>query len=294
MVKRASDAAKVRRRIIGVSRFSSGSLARQLQANGIETISCNLLDEDAVAKLPDAANAIFMTGMKFGSTGQEAATWAMNSYLPGVVCRKFVRSRIAAFSTGNVYGLTSVAAGGSRETDAPCPVGEYAMSCLGRERVFEFFSRERRIPMALIRLNYACELRYGVLVDLAQKVWAGEAVNLSMGHFNVIWQGDANAMALQAFGHLSTPPFAINVAGQEVLSVGAVCEQFARLMKRQARFSGAESGTALLSNAQKSLELFGHPRVKVEQLMEWIADWVMRGGATLGKPTHFESRDGKF
>jgi len=294
MARRASDAAGVKRRVIGVSRFSSGDQAKEFQSHGIETISCNLLEEEAVAGLPDVPNVIFMAGMKFGSTGREAITWAMNSYLPGVICRKFARSRLVAFSTGNVYGLTSVAGGGSRETDAPVPVGEYAMSCLGRERVFEFFSREHKIPMTLIRLNYACELRYGVLVDLSRKVWREEVIDMTMGYFNIIWQGDANAMVLQAFAQVAAPTLVLNVTGPETLNVRHVCERFAHLMNRSVTFSGAECDAALLSNAHKAFELLGRPRVSAEQLIEWVADWTMRGGATLGKPTHFESRNGKF
>src|SRR2546426_11108791 len=202
MAKRASDLAKVQRRVVGVSRFSSREQETQLQAHGIETIRCDLLDEESIARLPEVLNVIYMVGFKFGATGQEATTWAMNSYLPGVICRKFRRSKIVAFSTGNVYGLTPVSGGGSRETDVPNPVGEYAMSALGRERVCEYFSRSLKIPMALIRLNYAAELRYGVLVDLAQRVWAEQPIDLAMGYFNTIWQGDANAMTLQAFGHV--------------------------------------------------------------------------------------------
>ena len=294
MARRASDAAGINRRVIAASRFSSADLTQQLHARGIETLSCDLLDDLAVARLPETPNVIFMAGRKFGSTGQEATTWAMNSYLPGVICRKFRRSRIVAFSTGNVYGLSPVAGGGSRETDAPSPVGEYAMSCLGRERVFEFFSQEYNIPMALIRLNYACELRYGLLVDLAHKVRAGEVIDLSMGHFNTIWQGDANAMALQAFAQLRSPPRVVNVTGPELLSVREVCEQFGRLMKRPLKFSGTECDAALLSNAHQAFELWGRPRVNAEQLIGWVADWILRGGSSLGKPTHFESRDGKF
>ncbi len=294
MARRASDTAGVRRRVIGVSRFSSPEAAACLQAHGVETIQCDLLNEDEVFKLPDAANVIFMAGMKFGSTGQEAATWAMNSYLPGVVCRKFRRSKIVGFSTGNVYGLTPVNGGGSCETDALQPVGEYAMSCLGRERVFEHFSRTLGIPTTLIRLNYACELRYGVLVDLAQKVWRGESVPLSMSCFNEIWQGDANAMALLALAHASVPPFVVNVTGPELLVVREVCAQFGRLMDRPVNFTGSETPIALLSKAGRAFDLWGNPRVSADQLIEWVADWILRGGATLGKPTHFESRDGKF
>jgi nucleoside-diphosphate-sugar epimerase len=253
-----------------------------------------LLYDEQVAKLPEAANVIFMAGMKFGSVLNSPETWAMNSYLPGLICRKYRHSRFVAFSTGNVYGLTSVKGGGSREEDLPQPVGEYAMSCLGRERVFEYFSRSLHIPMVMIRLNYACELRYGVLVDLARRVWNGESIDLSMGHFNTIWQGDANAMALRAFDHVAVPPWVVNITGPETLSVRQVCEQFGRLMNRSVCFTGTEADTALLSNPKRGLDLFRPPRVDADQLIAWVADWVSRGGRSFNKPTHFESRDGKF
>jgi nucleoside-diphosphate-sugar epimerase len=293
MARRASDAAGVRRRIIGVARFSAGG-QDALEAEDIETIRCDLLEEEQVAKLPEAANVIFMAGMKFGSTFSPCTTWAMNSYLPGVICQKYPHSRIVAFSTGNVYGLTSIKEGGSREEDLPRPVGEYAMSCLGRERVFDYFSRSLEIPMALIRLNYACELRYGVLVDLAHCVWNDETIDLRMGYFNTIWQGDATAMILRAFDHVAVPPSVVNVTGPETLSVCQVCEEFGRLMNRPVRFIGTEADTALLSNAKRGLELLGPQRIDAEQLIAWIADWVSRGGKCLDKPTHFESREGKF
>jgi nucleoside-diphosphate-sugar epimerase len=294
MAKRASDAAGVARRIIGASRFSSPTAAAYLEAHGVSTIPCDLLDDDAIARLPDAPNVLFMAGMKFGATGNESATWAMNSYLPGVVSRRFRRSRIVAFSTGNVYGLVPADGSGSREGDAPNPVGEYAMSCLGRERVFEYFSRSAGVPMATIRLNYACEMRYGVLVDLAQKVWRGDPIPLEMGHFNVLWQGDANAMTLNAFAHATSPPFVINITGPERLSVRSMCERFGELMGKTPQFNGAAGGTALLNDARRAFELFGQPRVQADQMISWIAGWVMRGGPLLGKPTHFESRNGKF
>ena len=293
MAKRASDVADVRRRVIGVARFSSGG-REALESHGVETIPCDLLDEGEVAKLPDAANVVFMAGMKFGATGNESTTWAMNSYLPGIVCRKYGRSRIVAFSTGNVYGLAPVEVGGSREGDVPQPVGEYAMSCLGRERVFEYFSRKLGIPMAIIRLNYACEMRYGVLVDIARRVWNGESIELGMGYFNTIWQGDANAMTLRAFDWLATPPWVVNMSGPERLSIRAVGEQFGRLYGKPARFTGTESTTAFLSNARAGLERLGAPRLPVSRLIEWVADWVAGGGKLLGKPTHFESRDGRY
>jgi hypothetical protein len=294
MAKRASDAAGVRRQVIGVSRFSSGELEHQLQAQGIQTIRCDLLDPAQLARLPDAPLVVFMTGMKFGSTGQEALTWAMNSYLPGMVSQRYQRSRLVAFSTGNVYGMTPITLGGSLESDPLNPVGEYAQSCLGRERIFEHFSRSLGTPMALLRLNYATELRYGVLLDLAQRVHRGEVIDLAMGAFNVIWQADANAMSLRAFEHVSSPPLVLNVAGPELLSVRRVSEQFGRLLGKAVSFRGNEAGDALLSNGQLGHRLFGYPRVGVQQMQQWIADWVQRGGASLGKPTHFEVRDGQF
>ncbi len=297
MAKRASDAAgpaAAGRRIIGVSRFSNPGDEASLRAHGIETIRCDLLDEAAVAKLPDAPNVISMTGMKFGASGNEPLTWAMNVLLPAIVCRKFRRSRIVAFSTGNVYGLSPVARGGSVESDTPSPVGEYAMSCLGRERMFEHFSRALGIPVVLLRLNYAVELRYGVLADLARKVRAGERVDLAMGHFNCIWQGDANAMTLQAFDHADSPARVLNMTGAETLSVRETCATLASHMKTAAKFAGTESATALLNNSSKSHTVLCAPRVPVSQVLKWVADWTQRAGPTLGKPTHFESRDGRF
>jgi nucleoside-diphosphate-sugar epimerase len=279
--------------VIGVARFSAGGEA-DLCAHGIETARCDLLDAGDVGRLPDAANVVFMAGRKFGSTGDEAGTWATNAYVPGVVCDRYRDSRIVALSTGNVYGLVPVAAGGSREKDPPRPDGEYAMSCLGRERVFEHFSRAHGTRVAIIRLNYACELRYGVLVDLARKVWAGEPIDLGMGYFNTIWQGDACAMVLRALEHAASPPRVVNVTGRETLRVRAVAERFGQLMDRAVRFTGTESDTAILSNADRGLALLGEPRVAVNRLMDWVADWVMRGGRDFGRPTHFESRDGRF
>jgi nucleoside-diphosphate-sugar epimerase len=294
MARRASDAAGGRRRIFGVARFSSPGLADRLQAHGVEPVRCDLLDPGQLDRLPDAENVVAMLGMKFGATGQEALTWAMNSHLPAVVCDRYRKSRIVAFSTGNVYGLSPAHLGGALETDPPRPAGEYSISCLGRERMYEYFSRTWDMPMALLRLNYACELRYGVLVDIARKVQAGEPIDLAMGHLNAIWQGDANAMALCAFTHLSSPPTVLNLAGPELLSVRRVAEEFGRLLDRPVTFRGAEAADAFLSNAQKAHALFGYPRVPVGRLIGWVADWVRRGGASLDRPTHFEVRDGKF
>jgi len=294
MLHRGSAAAGVRRRIIGVARFSAGHLQAELESQGIETIRCDLLDEAAVGRLPDAPNVFYLPGMKFGSTGQESLTWAMNTYLPAIVCKKFSGSRIVALSTGNVYGLVPVNSGGSVESALPEPIGEYAMSCLGRERMFQYFSSRLNIPVVLIRLNYACDLRYGVLVDLAQKVWHRQVIELGMGHFNTIWQGDANAMIAQALTRTQSPPAILNVTGPELLTVRESCEQLGRIMGCTPQFSGKESGTALLSNAQRAIGWFGPPFVTAPELLVWVAEWIMNRGTTLNKSTHDEARDGRF
>jgi nucleoside-diphosphate-sugar epimerase len=294
MARRAADAAGVRLRVIGVARFSSTGLEARLGAQGVETIRCDLADPAQLKDLPDAPNVIFMTGMKFGSTGNEATTWMMNVYLPGMVCQRFSRSRIVALSSGNVYGLSAVVQGGSVESDPLRPVGEYAMSAVGRERIFEHFSRALGIPMALLRLNYANELRYGVLSDLARAVWNEQPVDLDMGSFNAIWQADANAMVLQSFDHLANPPRVLNLAGPELLSVRRVAEDFGRLLGKRVTLRGQEAADALLSNAQLAHRLFGYPRASARQMVEWIAEWVQGGGESLDKPTHFQVREGNF
>jgi nucleoside-diphosphate-sugar epimerase len=294
MARRAGERGGRAGRVIAVSRSFAAGLDDRLRTSGVETVACDLLDRRALEGLPEAPNVVLMAGRKFGSRGAEWLTWAMNAYLPGLVMERFPASRIVAFSTGNVYGLSPVAEGGAKETTAPRPVGEYAMSCLGRERLFEYFSRERSIPMAILRLNYACELRYGLLVDLAQRVLAGQPVDLAMGHFNTIWQADANAIALRAFDHVSTPPFVVNLTGPEILGVRQTCEQLSRAGGRSVTFAGVESTTALISNAQLAERLFGPPGFPPDRIMRWIVTWLQRGGPTLNKPTHFESREGIF
>ena len=293
MARRASDAVGARRRVIAVSRFSSKRIESQLQADGIETIGCDLLNADELGALPEAPNVVYMAGRKFGSTGNEPLTWAMNTHVPSLVAQKFRHSRIVAFSTG-IYGLTPVRLGGPVESDPPNPEGEYYASCLGRERIFQHFSQTLGIPMTLIRLSYANEVRYGVLVDVARRVWAGESIDLSMGHAHVVWQGDANAMALQSFDHVAIPPRALNVTGPELISIRTAAQQFAKLFDRPATFTGDEAPEALLCNAALAHRLFGLPRISVDQMILWIAAWVRRGGESLGKPTHYEVRDGKF
>jgi nucleoside-diphosphate-sugar epimerase len=294
MARRASDAAGRPRRVIAVSRFSDQAQEAALQSHGVETIRCDLLDAAAVGQLPEADNIVFMAGRKFGSTGDASLTWAMNCHLPSIVCQRYRASRILAFSTGNVYGLAPVGSGGSTEDDPLRPVGEYAMSCLGRERLFEYFSRTLGVPVVLLRLNYATELRYGVLVDLARQVHAGHPVDVTMGYFNVIWQADANAMALNALRHVTSPATALNVAGPEQLDVRGTCLAFGQAMGVPVTFTGTEAPDAILSNGARGWARLGQPRVDADRLIAWTADWVQRGGRTLDKPTHFASRDGGF
>jgi nucleoside-diphosphate-sugar epimerase len=295
MARRAADRAGGHRRVVGVSRFASDfRLETQLKSWGIDTLRSDLADPRAYAALPDAPNVVYMAGLKFGSSGQEPLLWAMNALVPGRVAERYRDSRIVAFSTGNVYGLSPVKDGGSIESDPVAPVGEYAMSCLGRERIFQHFSRTAGTKVAILRLNYATELRYGVLVDIAHRIVSGEPVSLAMGHLNAIWQADASAIALRSLPYAAQPAFMLNVAGPELLSTRRVAEDLARRLDLPVRFEGEEAPSALLSNAQRSHALFGYPRVSVEQMIAWIADWVRRGGESLGKPTHFEERAGRY
>lgn len=292
--KRAIDSAGVDKKVIGVSRFSTPGIQLSLIDAGIDTIIADLLREDNLNDLPDIQNVIFMAGRKFGSTDNEGLTWAMNTYLPGRVAEKYRNSRLVVFSTGNVYPLTQISHGGASESTEVNPIGEYAQSCLGRERIFEHFSAQFGTPMTILRLNYAIELRYGILLDIAEKVYAEETISLEMGHVNVIWQRDANAVALQSLAHCQTPPLILNVTGPETISIRHLALQFADIFNKTVKLEGEESETALLNNAGLCHQLFGYPRVSLGQMIEWVAEWVLSGGKTYEKPTHFKVRDGKF
>ena len=291
---RAKRAAPANARVIGVSRFSREANRRLLEDAGIETISADLLDEDALPRLPDVPNVIHMAARKFGSTGDEAPTWAMNAYLPARVAERFQSSRIVAFSSGNVYPLSPVAQGGSTETAPLEPVGEYAMSAVARERLLTYMSKTHGTPMAILRLNYAVETRYGVLLDIGTRVFERKPIDLGMGCANVIWQGDANSICLRSFAHCSSPPFVLNLTGPETLSVRWIATRFGQILGVEPVYEGEERTTALLNNAARSFRLFGYPTVSADELIEWTAQWIGAGGRTLGKPTHFEARDGKF
>ncbi len=294
LARRALDQADRRRRVIGVARFSNPRVRTQLESAGVETITADLLEPGALASLPNAPNVIYLAARKFGSTGNEPFTWAMNTYLPACVADRYRDARIVALSTGNVYPLTPAEGGGPNEDHPPDPVGEYAQSCLGRERMFQYFSQRHGTPVTLIRLNYAIDLRYGVLLDIATKVYTGEAVDLSMGHVNVIWQGDANTAILRSLSYCASPPFILNLTGPQILSVRQLALQFGQHLQREPIFEGSEAPAALLSDASRYARLMGPPRVPLERMIDWVAHWVRIGGPVLDKPTHFQVRDGKF
>jgi nucleoside-diphosphate-sugar epimerase len=294
LARRAANQASAKKRIIAVARFTNRDLVSQLSSEGVETIACDLLEPGALSSLPDIRNVVFMAARKFGTTGSEYLTWAMNTHLPGLVAERYRDARIVAFSTGNVYPLQPVNQGGAQESTPVEPQGEYAQSALGRERMFEYGSAQWRTPVVILRLNYAIDLRYGVLVDIATSVFHRRPIDLSMAAVNVIWQGDANAMCLRSFAHCQSPPLILNITGPETLSVRSIAEEFGHRFELEPLFSSKETPTALLSNATKAHQLLGCPTVTPCEMMDWIANWIKRGGVMLNKPTHFQTRDGKF
>ncbi|WP_282162461.1 NAD-dependent epimerase/dehydratase family protein [Ulvibacterium marinum] len=294
LAKRAVDAAGLHRRIIGASRFSNKGLHQELTDFGIECIPVDLLDDEALMKLPDAKNVIYMAGNKFGTSGNEHFTWAMNAYLPGRVSEKYKNSNIVVFSTGNVYPFVPTDSEGATEKIKPSPVGEYAQSCLGRERVFEHFSIKNGTKMLIYRLNYALDLRYGVLLEVAKAVANQNPIDLSMGFVNVIWQGDANEYAIRSLLHCESPAKKLNVTGPEIIAVQWLAEEFGKLLGKTPIFENRPSETALLNNSVQAYKLFGDPSVSLAEMIRWTAHWVKTGGEQLGKPTHFQERKGNF
>ncbi len=291
MAKRAAPS----KRVMGVARFSEPGVREALVGAGVEPISADLLDRAQLENLPKAANVVFMAGRKFGATGDVPLTWAMNVQVPAMVAEVFKDSRIVAFSTGCVYPFVPVDSGGANEDVPPIPPpGDYATSCVGRERMFEFFSNRHGTPGRLFRLNYAIDMRYGVLHDIGRKVRDDEPIDLSMGHVNVIWQGDANAIALRCLAHATTPTTPINVTGPETIEVRWLAGEFGKLLGRQPKFTGAPAATGWLNDSRRMVEEFGKPSVPLARMIEWTADWLARDMATLNKPTHYEVRDGKY
>jgi nucleoside-diphosphate-sugar epimerase len=298
LLRRALDALEraggPRRRVYAVSRWSAGDAARALDAAGVETVRSDLTSRADVARLPDAPNVIYMAGQKFGTRDSPATTWAMNVVAPVLCAERYAESRIVAFSTGNVYPLVPASGGGATEDTPVAPVGDYAASCVGRERVFEHFSASRGTRVAIFRLNYAVDLRYGVLVDVALRVLRGEPVDVTMGHVNVIWQGDANCAAVECLAHASAPPFVVNVTGPSILSVRQLAREFGRRFGREPVLTGEEAPDALLSDTARMRRTLAPAIVPEGRLVAWVADWVLRGGTLLGKPTKFEVRSGEY
>jgi nucleoside-diphosphate-sugar epimerase len=290
MAKRAAP----NKRVIGIARFSTPGGREALEAAGVEAITCDLIDRDQLAALEECRNVIFMAGRKFGAASDQPLTWAMNSYVPALVAERFCDSRIIAFSTACVYALSDVAGGGSREGDPLTPPGEYANSCIGRERMFEYFSAQNQTPGRLFRLSYAIDMRYGVLHDIATNVLEGRPVSLAMSHANVIWQGDANEIALRLLAQTTTPTSPINVSGPEKADIRAIAETFAAAFNTSAQFTGQPEASAWLVNTDLQQQVFGPPRVSLKTMVNWTADWVANKRGSLGKPTHFEVRDGSY
>lgn len=294
LARRAIEQAGVQKQVTAVSRFSDSAARSLLEEHGIRLISHDLLDLEALDRLPEVPNIIYMAGRKFGTDGREWETWAMNATLPAFVAEKFKKSRIVVFSSGNLYPMVPLSSGGCTEEDRPAPIGEYAMSCLARERAFEYAANRYGTPVFFYRLNFAVDLRYGVLYDMAEKILSSTPISVTTPVLNCIWQGTANEIALRGLLHASAPANIVNVTGPEMLSVRKTARKLAKLLGKEAIFEGEEGNDAYLNNAGKSIQLFGYPSVSADTLIEWQVQWLHNGGRGLGKPTHFEERKGNY
>lgn len=294
LAKNAIKKANIDKKVYAVSRYSDKEVIKMLEDNDVITISSDLLESGAVDSLPEVENVIFMAGRKFGTDGQEPFTWAMNAWLPALVAEKFKKSKIVVFSSGNIYPIVPAYTGGVTEETKLNPIGEYPQSCLARERCFEYGSLKYGTEVLIYRLSYAIALRYGVLYDIASKVWNGETIRISNASFNCIWQGDANEIAIRSLLHVGSPATKLNVTGPEIISVRYVAEEFAKLFNKECKLEGEELGDAFLANTAKMTSLFGYPKVSLGEMIKWQAEWIMAGGKVLDKPTHFEERKGTY
>ena len=294
LCRRAAEEAGIDLEVIAVSRFSKRGVQSWLEERGVRTHACDLLHRESLDALPDAGNIIYLVGFKFGTTENPSMAWAMNTLVPAYVAERYRHSRIAALSSGNVYPMVPVDSRGATETAILTPVGEYANACIGRERILDYHARTNSTPVVLIRLSYAVDLRYGVLLDIAQKVFTGKPVDVTTGHLNCIWQGDANEFILRSLPLANSPATVFNLTGPSELSVAGLAMQFGDIMGRTPRIVGTESDTALLSNPSRAFAILGKPPTSVDTMVRWVADWVMQGGSTLNLPTHFEVRDGSY
>lgn len=294
LAKDAINETKIQKQVIAASRFSDPGVWNDLNNYGITTIKADLLNEDDLKKLPETPNVIYLAGHKFGTTGNESYTWAMNTFLPGMVAQKFKQSNIVVFSSGNVYPLSPVTSGGMTEDMPASPIGEYAQSCLGRERIFQYFSKKNNTPILIYRLNYANDVSYGVLLEIARSVYGEKEIDLTMGNVNVIWQGDANEIAIRSLLYCAVPAKMLNVTGPETISVRWIAGEFGKAFNKTPKFIGIEESNALLSNAAECFNLFGYPNISLKQMIELISHWVIEGGKIKEKPTHFQEREGKF
>ncbi len=293
LARRAADAAGHDLEVVAVSRFSDPAARSWLDARGVRTLSCDLMTDDLDA-LPDAENVLYLVGLKFGTQQAPARTWAVNTLVPARVTERYAGSRIVALSSGNVYPFVPVASGGSIEDDPLTPLGEYPNACVARERLFQYGSEQHGTPGVLVRLNYATDLRYGVLVDLAQQIAAGQPIDVTMGYLNCIWQRDANDAVIRALEVAETPMRPLNLTGTQRLSVRRLAQALAERMDRTVEVVGEEAPTALLSDVSRMVETLGVPETPIETVLDWTAAWVAGCGRTLGKPTRFEVRDGHY
>lgn len=294
LAKKAAEKAGIQKRVIAVSRFSDPISTQLLKDHGVEIIPCDLTDHDQLEALPEVENIIFMAGLKFGTTGNEAKTWYMNAALPAFVAKKFKKSNFVVFSSGNVYPIVPISSGGSRETDPTGPIGEYTQSVLARERIFESAAQQYGTKVLIYRLNFAVDLRYGVLYDMADRILKGEPISVTTPVLNCIWQGSANEIAIRSLLHATAPCNVMNVTGPETVSIRSAAQQLGEILGKEPIFEGTEGTDAYLNNAAKAMAVFGYPAVPIHTLIQWQAQWILDGGRGLNKPTHFEERKGSY